>query len=121
MTNETIILAFNMHAKGEKYIYLDLVFDALFERKLIKGPTTPVLLSYYNKKQQQAAAQLESSLRTNKKLESDPNDRKAIAIEIDNILKGNSDKVNIRAKSIIASEYFEKLIKEKKDINEIIK
>lgn len=96
------------------------IFDELFTRKLIKGPTTPALLKYYNKKQDQAAADLEKEIRSQQHNIDKLSDRKEIAREIDRIISRDSEKINLRAKAIILTEYFEKLILEGKNIKDLI-
>lgn len=96
------------------------IFDELYERKIIKSPTTAGIINYYNKKQEEASFQLQNELKSEQSVQVDKNDRKAIAREIDKIIAGNSEKITMRAKSIILAEFFDKLISQGKSINELI-
>lgn len=96
------------------------IFDELYARKIIKGPSSPALIKYYNSKRDQATKELEKELKSQKYDFDKFDDRKQIAREIENILSGNSQKVEMRAKTLILTEYFDKLISTNKHIKEII-
>lgn len=94
------------------------IFDDLYERKIIPDGNTPEIQAYYQKKYNQATAEIQKELKTNVPL--NKNENRAIADELQKIIDNNSDKVAARVKKIILTEYFAKLIKEGKHIKDLL-
>lgn len=94
------------------------VFDELYERGHIKGGETPALQAYYQKKYQQAQTEVEAEMK--QETAGSVADLRNIREELEKIQQGASEKIIVRTKRIILSEYFDKLLKEKINVEELI-
>jgi hypothetical protein len=119
--NKGIIRVFN-HFKEFKIIDNPFIhiFDELFERGLIKGANTPLLEKYYFNKQVEAKKVVQKELEIEKS-NSNFIQRKNIQREIEQVIIGKSNKIIIETKRIVLKEYFEKLISENIEIENLLK
>ncbi|WP_395073849.1 hypothetical protein [Flavobacterium sp.] len=112
-----IIRAFN-EFKENKIISEPCVhiFDELLSRGFIIGANSDKLVSYYAKKQNEAKDQLEKEI-LYEISNSYSSERKKLQNILEEILKGDSNKIVIRTKKIVLQEYFSKLISEDRNID----
>lgn len=94
------------------------IFDILYERNIIKPGDTPEIQSYYQRKYSQAAAEIEREVKSSEITSHIEN--RAMREELQKIIDGNSDKVVVRSKKIILTEYFSKLIKNNQHIADLL-
>ncbi len=95
------------------------IFDELLERKIIREPVTEGEVKYYARKKIQAEEEIKSELRPQKET-FDNVAKKRVKEELDKIIHGNSDKVVARLKKLVLTDYFTRLIKENKSIEQIL-
>lgn len=93
------------------------IFDALYEKSLIRDAETPGEHEYYQKQYAKAKKLVEAEIKNAKNDISSSATistyhKRAYKEEISKILEGKSDKVIIRCKSLILQDYFDKLIKQ---------
>ncbi len=114
-----IIRKFNEFKESKKiedpFVY---IFDELFDRKIIKGSDTPALAMYYQKKLEQANLEIVTELKNF--TSADKAERNKIKDELEKILSGDSSKVQIRAKRIILTEFFNKLVLQGTEIETLL-
>lgn len=94
------------------------IFDILYDRNIIKPGDTPERQSYYQRKYMQAAAEIKKEV--NASAATSHIENRAIQEELQKIIEGSSDKVVVRSKKIILSEYFNKLIKNEQHIKDLL-
>lgn len=94
------------------------IFDELYERKLIKDAETPNQQLYYQEKFNQAAKEIQQELKS-VTIQSQ-NDLRTVREELDKITNNSSDKVAVRCKRLILTDYFNKLIKENIEIESVL-
>ena len=93
-------------------------FDFLLEKEIIKKAKTPELIKYYNGVLKKAKLELQNEYDTKKSIyKSERNDIKK---ELSKIMSGNSNKIEIKAKSIVLKEFFNNLVVNNKNIKEIL-
>jgi hypothetical protein len=96
------------------------IFDELVEREIILLGVTDKLVAYYEKTTRIARSQLLRELEATKKSALDKAENRSIKEQIEKIQKGGSNSVYARVKEIVLTEFFQKLILQEKDIQEII-
>lgn len=102
----------------EPFVY---IFDELIERNVIKsrGENTPSLDQYYQNKINQAHLEITKELKNF--TSADKSERNSVKAELERVINGSSNKVEIRAKRIILGEFFTKVIRSGNPIEKIIK
>ena len=117
--NQGIIRRFE-HYKLTKEIEEPFVhiFEELLERDIIKKITSEKIFKYYQDKVIEAEIQIKRELATEPK--KNFLDKNKFKEEINKIAESQSEKVQIRAKRIVLSEFFDKHISLDTDMNELI-
>ena len=94
------------------------IFDALYERNIIKKPDTPELVSYYAKRTQMAQEQLK--VEYSQMSSAVKSERTQIKEELIRISQGTSTKIEVYAKKIVLQELFKHWILNEVDVVELI-
>lgn len=102
----------------EPFVY---IFDELIERNVIKsrGENTPALDQYYQNKINQAHLEITTELKNF--TSADKSERNSVKSELEKVINGTSNKVEIRAKRIILVEFFSKVKNSGEPIEKTIK
>lgn len=120
IVTQGIIRVFNSYKENKELETPNAyIFDELFERKIIRDAETEAEKLYYAKKYNQAADEVEKELDGHQSTST--MDLKNIRIELEKVQMNKSEKVIIRCKGLILKDYFDKLIRKEKLIEEILK
>lgn len=94
------------------------LFDWLFEKQIIKNPTTPALENYFVKANSRAKEQIREELANKRAITKD--EKRDFAKQFNDVLNGTSNAVLIRAKRIVLQDFFNNIFLNGKDIKEIL-
>jgi hypothetical protein len=94
------------------------LFDYLYEKNIIKKPTTPALESYYAKVNERAKEQIREELSSKKAISRE--EKRDFAKQFNEVINGNSNNVLVRAKRIVLSDFFNDVYLNGKDLEKIL-
>ena len=94
------------------------LFDYLYEKNIIKKPTTPSLESYYAKVNKRAEEQIRNEISNRRSITRE--EKREFAKQFNDVINGKSNAVLVRAKLLVLSDFFNDVYLNGKDLKEII-
>ena len=94
------------------------LFDYLYEKNIIKKPTTPSLESYYSKVNKRAEEQIREELVSKKSISRE--EKRDFARQFNDVINKKSNDVLVRAKLIVLQDFFNDIYLNGKNLEKIL-